>query len=104
MTKLAVRADGTMIVCAQLPDMELGRITEDNLREVWQNHPELNRFRRRSEIPLDAFDFCRRCPYIPYCTGNCPALAYTITHDAWHPSPDACLRNFLKSGGTLPAA
>ncbi|MGO9569120.1 MAG: SynChlorMet cassette radical SAM/SPASM protein ScmE [Desulfomonilaceae bacterium] len=104
MTKLAVRADGTILACGQLPDFELGRINEDSLREVWQNHPELHRFRGRSEIPLDAFDFCRQCPYIPYCTGNCPALAYTIVHDAWHPSPDACLRNFLESGGSLPVA
>jgi SynChlorMet cassette radical SAM/SPASM protein ScmE len=102
MTKLAVRADGTLLACAQLPDLELGRINEDDLREVWQNHPELDRFRRRSEISLEEFDFCRGCEYMLYCTGNCPALANTIVHDAWHPSPDACLREFLESGGTLP--
>lgn len=102
MTKMAVRADGAMLLCSQLPDLALGCINRDDLKEVWNDHPELNRFRRRREIPLTDFEFCRGCPYIPYCTGGCPALAYTMVQDAWHPSPDACLREFLKSGGTLP--
>ncbi|HMK36594.1 MAG TPA: SynChlorMet cassette radical SAM/SPASM protein ScmE [Desulfomonilaceae bacterium] len=102
MTKMGIRADGIMVACSQLPDLALGRINGDDLKDVWLNHPELNRFRNRREIPLDAFAFCRGCPYIRHCTGNCPALAYTMLHDAWHPSPDACLRNFLVSGGTLP--
>jgi hypothetical protein len=29
-------------------------------------------------------------------------LAYTITGQVNHPSPDACLRDFLKEGGKLP--
>jgi SynChlorMet cassette radical SAM/SPASM protein ScmE len=103
MTKMAVRADGVMIACSQLPDLELGRINEDDLRDVCQNHPVLHRFRRRGKVSLEEFDFCKGCEYIPYCTGNCPALASTIVHDAWHPSPDACLKRFLESGGTLPS-
>jgi hypothetical protein len=39
---------------------------------------------------------------VPYCAGNCPALAYTITGKEDHPSPDACLRTFLLEGGRLP--
>ena len=37
-----------------------------------------------------------------YCTGNCPALAYTILGKENHPSPDACLKRFLDGGGVLP--
>jgi len=102
MSKLAVRADGTMVPCCQVPMIELGKINRDSLKEVWQHHPELDRFRRRNEIPLGSFEFCRDCPYIPYCTGSCPATAVTLTGNPYHPSPDACLRLFLAEGGRLP--
>ena len=52
---------------------------------------------------LTDFDFCVECPYIPYCTGNCPGLAYALTGQVDHPSPDACLRCFLEDGGTILA-
>ncbi len=99
---IAVRADGVMVPCAQLSHIELGRINEDDLGEVWRNHPELQRLRRRRSTPLSHFEFCRECEYIKYCTGNCPALAYTMLGDDNHPSPDACLRRFLEAGGRLP--
>lgn len=102
MMRLAVRADGVIIPCSQLPGTELGRINRDDLADVWQNHADLNRFRERSVIPLDEFEYCRECEYMPYCTGGCPALAYTIQRDLYHPSPDSCFRRFLEEGGTLP--
>jgi len=99
--KMAVRADGVMIPCAMLAHIELGRINQDSLAEVWQHSPGLNQMRQRHKIPLTEFEFCAGCPYIPYCTGNCPGLAYTITGQVDHPSPDACLRRFLEDGGTI---
>jgi SynChlorMet cassette radical SAM/SPASM protein ScmE len=102
MSKLAVRADGTMVPCCQVPMIELGRINRDSMKEVWQHHPELDRFRRRNEIPLSSFEFCQDCPYIPFCTGSCPATAVTLIGNPYHPSPDSCLRLFLKDGGRLP--
>jgi SynChlorMet cassette radical SAM/SPASM protein ScmE len=102
MSKMAVRADGVMVPCSQMPHIELGRINQDDLRQVWQHHPALKRLRERCEIPLSDFAFCDGCPYIPYCTGNCPALAYTLVDEENHPSPDACLRRFLEQGGRLP--
>jgi SynChlorMet cassette radical SAM/SPASM protein ScmE len=102
MNKLAVRADGVMVPCSQISHIELGRINEDDLKEVWQNQPELNRLRERCRIPLSDFEFCQGCPYISYCTGNCPAVAYTMTGMENHPSPDSCLKRFLEEGGRLP--
>ncbi|MCA1959899.1 MAG: SynChlorMet cassette radical SAM/SPASM protein ScmF [Desulfomonile sp.] len=102
MQSLAVRADGVIVPCLQLPHMELGRINKDDLIDVWRNSSELNRLRRRVEIPLRSFAFCRDCDYVDYCTGNCPAAAHTIERDAWRPSPDACYRLFKQSGGELP--
>ena len=84
------------------PICELGRINQDSLAEIWQHSPALNQLRSRHTIPLTEFEFCAGCSYIPYCTGNCPGLAYTITGQVDHPSPDACLRRFLEEGGTIP--
>ena len=101
-SKMGVRADGVMVPCNQLSHIELGRINQDDLREVWQGHPELARMRERRSVSLSDFEFCEGCNYIPYCRGNCPALAYNLVGEENHPSPDACLREFLTAGGTLP--
>jgi SynChlorMet cassette radical SAM/SPASM protein ScmE len=102
MNTLAVRADGVMVPCGQMSHIELGRINMDDLQEVWQEHPELKRLRERHKISLNDFEFCHGCAYTNYCTGNCPALAYTILGIENHPSPDACLKRFLEAGGRLP--
>ncbi|MBW2540123.1 MAG: SPASM domain-containing protein, partial [Deltaproteobacteria bacterium] len=102
MTKIAVRADGTIVPCTMLSHIELGHINRDDLTEIWQNHPGIQKIRKRQNISLSDFEFCAGCKYINYCTGNCPGLAYTITGKVNHPSPDACLRRFLEDGGRLP--
>ena len=102
MSKMEVRADGVMVPCIQLSHIELGRINKDDLKEVWQHHPELTRLRERRTIPLSNFEFCKECDYINYCTGGCPATAYSITGDVNHPSPDSCIKRFLEEMGRLP--
>lgn len=102
--KISVRADGVIVPCSMLAHIELGRINNASLLEVWQNSPDLNKLRNRHTIPLGEFEFCADCSYIPYCTGNCPGLAYSLTGKIDHPSPDACLRQFLKDGGSLASA
>ncbi len=100
--RMAVRADGIMTPCTMLSHMEMGRINHDDLREVWQNHPLMQSMRARNEISLKLFDFCSSCNYINYCTGNCPGVAYELTGEVDHPSPDACFKRFLGAGGVLP--
>jgi SynChlorMet cassette radical SAM/SPASM protein ScmE len=95
--KLAVRADGTILICPMLPDIALGRVNESDLQTLWTDHPVLNAHRRRVDIPLSTFEECRGCDYIHYCTGNCPGLARSLTGDSQRPSPDACLRRYLAS-------
>jgi SynChlorMet cassette radical SAM/SPASM protein ScmE len=102
MDNIAVRADGVIVPCNMLSHMELGRINKDDFKEIWQHHPEMQKIRERRRIPLSDFEFCRGCEYINYCTGNCPALAYTTMGKVNHPSPDACLKRFLEAGGKLP--
>jgi len=99
---LAVRADGAITPCTMLSHIELGRINRDDLGEIWREHAALNALRRRDEIPLSSFPFCEGCPYVNFCTGNCPGLSYTLMGEVNHPSPDACLRTFLAEGGRLP--
>jgi len=99
--KISVRADGVIVPCCMLAHIELGRINHESLAEIWQNSPPLNQLRNRYTIPLTDFKFCAGCAYLPYCTGSCPGLAYTITGQVDHPSPDACLRRFLEDGGTI---
>jgi SynChlorMet cassette radical SAM/SPASM protein ScmE len=101
MSKISIRADGVMVPCSMLPHIELGRINQDSILEVWQESPALNQLRMRYTIPLADFEFCRGCEFLPYCTGNCPALAYSMTGSVNHPSPDGCLRRFLKEGGKI---
>ena len=99
---IGVRADGVMVPCCFMPHIELGRINRDDLREVWQNHPELKKLRERCKIPLSNFDYCKDCEYISFCTGSCPALSYTVVGDVYHPSTGDCLKRFLEEGGRLP--
>ena len=50
----------------------------------------------RHLIALARFEECRACDYRPYCTGNCPGLAFSLTGEVDRPSPDACLKRFLR--------
>ena len=85
-----------------LPHLVLGYINRDALGQVWQSAPALVELRERRTVAISGFEFCAECPYQPYCTGNCPGLAYTLTGQVHHPSPDACVRRFLAEGGTIP--
>jgi Fe-coproporphyrin III synthase len=94
-SRIAVRSDGVFTPCTMLAHIKLGRINHDSLLDIWQKNSELSRLRNREAIPLESFDFCRSCPYMPYCTGNCPSLAYNLIGQVNHPSPDACLQHFI---------
>jgi SynChlorMet cassette radical SAM/SPASM protein ScmE len=99
---LAVRPDGVITPCTMLSHIELGRINENSLQSVWQDHSRLKALRNRHLIPLSRFGFCEGCEYLNYCAGSCPGVAYTLTGKDEHPAPDSCLRNFLRDGGSLP--
>ena len=101
-SKIAVRSDGAIVPCTMLSHMELGRINEDSFQEVWQKSRALQKLRARHKISLASFEECTGCEYTPYCTGNCPGLAFTLTGNVNQPSPDACLDRFLAQGGKIP--
>jgi SynChlorMet cassette radical SAM/SPASM protein ScmE len=99
--KISIRADGAVMPCSMLAHEVLGYINQDKLVDIWQKSPVMDRMRNRRNISLNNFEFCSGCAYQPYCTGNCPGLAYALTGQIDHPSPDACLRKFLQDGGSL---
>lgn len=70
MTKLAIKADGTVIPCEQIRDVELGNIRKESLKELWHNSLYLKPFRESISIPLDSISECKGCPYIRVCFGN----------------------------------
>ncbi len=100
--KLSVRADGMLVPCGLLSEIELGRINEVSLKKVWQGHPELKKLRQRASIPLSSFTYCKDCVYLKYCTGGCPAITFAFLEDYNQPLPEGCLRHFLEEGGRLP--
>ncbi|HPL63691.1 MAG TPA: SynChlorMet cassette radical SAM/SPASM protein ScmE [Syntrophales bacterium] len=100
-SRMAVRPDGVMVPCSQLSHIALGRINTDSLAEVWLNHPELNRLRRRRETKLDSFEYCRDCAHVRFCTGGCPAVSFSFTGDEYRPDCVTCFRKFLEDGGVL---
>ena len=101
-SKIGIRSDGVVVPCIQLPHLEMGKINRDSLAGLWSGSPVLAGIRDRVSIPLSSFPFCEGCSYVDYCTGNCPAIAYTTIGRVDHPSPDACLRRYLAEGGAIP--
>ena len=93
-SRIAVRADGSYIPCVMLPQMVLGQIGTDSLREVWTDSTELNLLRGRVNTSLRSFADCADCDYVESCTGNCAGTALSLLGDANRPSPDGCLRDF----------
>jgi len=102
MTKLSVRSDGHYAVCDMIVGFSLGIINKDALLDVWKSNTTLCGFRTRHKIELKRFDYCKECDYSDYCTGNCPAMAYSMTGNAHQPAPDVCYKLFLEQGGHLP--
>lgn len=92
---LAIRHDGTIIPCIQLPDLALGRVGEVSIEEVWTASALLAELRGRWEVRLESLDHCRGCQYIPFCHGGCPANAVAAFGTHLAPDPLHCLRRLI---------
>ena len=99
---ITVRSDGVLVPCGFLSHIELGDVTKSDFVDVWQNSDQLNILRSRNCQSMEDLSFCRNCRYVQYCTGGCPALAYSRYGDVNRPSFEGCLRQFLADGGILP--
>lgn len=91
-SKLDILHDGTMVPCHILHALPMGTIGEDDLQQVWLEHPLMEALRRRREIPLQTLDTCRDCPYQGFCTGGCPGGALFLTGEMNARNPMSCYR------------
>jgi SynChlorMet cassette radical SAM/SPASM protein ScmE len=93
--KISVLHDGTYVPCHQLPQITLGKIGEQSLKDIWINSPKLLELRKRHTIPLDADPRCVDCQYQTYCTGGCPGIAYAFTNNINTSNPLDCYRAYI---------
>ena len=66
-TKGAINNRGDVSRCGADPRYGLGNIFERELRHIWHQSSELQRFRQRSYLPQS----CRQCPQLEVCGGGC---------------------------------
>ncbi|MFQ5615137.1 MAG: radical SAM protein [Anaerolineales bacterium] len=94
--KMAVLHDGTMTPCNLIPNLTMGLIGENALKDVWQRHPSINVMRQRREIPLGSLPTCHDCLYTDFCAGGCPASVVSRGGQLNERDPLICYRLYLK--------
>lgn len=93
--KLAVHHDGVISPCNMLK-IELGRINNDSLSEIWTKHPALKSLRIRRSVIMREVPECTDCEWAEVCNGSCPSTAYTRTGNLISANLDDCYRELLK--------
>jgi mycofactocin radical SAM maturase len=85
---------GDVFPCAFLQDplFRGGSLREKSFKEIWDDAPSFNYFRRLEPAS------CRACPRFEKCRGGCPAVAYFLNKDLDSADPE-CL---MKWGRELP--
>jgi radical SAM protein with 4Fe4S-binding SPASM domain len=100
--KLAVNHDGSITPCNMLAGMELGRVGETPIRDIWRTHPHLLALRQRRQIAMSDLPECAGCEWTSYCNGSCPAVPYGLTGSLTRPNPSDCYRRFRQEAGPVP--
>lgn len=90
--KISVLHDGTIVPCHNVSTLRLGAIGEDDLQQIWLEHPLMQAMRARREIPLSTLEACQDCPYQGFCTGGCPGWGVFATGRLDVPDPASCYR------------
>jgi len=74
---LGILGDGRISICGIGSSSEtliLGRVGQDSIKEIWENHPVLKEI--REGVPQKMTGICGRCIFKHYCLGKCRAQAY----------------------------
>ena len=61
---LAFLPDGSIVAGTLMPDLVLGNVTNDNIRNLWKNSPQLNEWRKYT---ISMLKECDGCPCRDYC-------------------------------------
>jgi len=103
LSRLSVHHDGTITPCTMLAKLELGRINQDSVREIWKTHPIRAALKNRRTIPMTLVPGCEDCEWAPYCNGSCPGLPFEMTGDLNRANPYDCYRRFAQEVGRVIA-
>lgn len=76
--------EGDVLPCAPATSLKLGNLLNDNLEDIWLNHPLLNNIRKRNKINGK----CSKCNAKDYC-GGCRLTSFGTTGD-WLASDPTC--------------
>jgi len=80
MSILGILGDGRISICgigSSTETLNLGRVGQDKIRDIWENHPVLREI--REGVPKKMAGICGRCILKYYCLGHCRAEAYYVT-------------------------
>ena len=83
---LGILGSGEMALCGigqNIPELCFGKLGEDNLREVWINHPTLVKLRK--DLIGDYPGLCGDCIHSLRCQTECVAINYSLTGKLVHP-------------------
>lgn len=97
--KLSVHHDGIISPCNMLPGLEMGRINQVSIKQIWLNSPILRDLKKRRQIPMSEVPDCKGCEWQEFCNGSCPGLPYTQTGDINRANLHDCYRKFLQDTG-----
>jgi radical SAM protein with 4Fe4S-binding SPASM domain len=93
----AIEPDGIVTPCVYMPDLPVGDLRKQSLKEIWENSPVLNSLRDRSDLG----GACANCEYKAIC-GGCRARGRAYFGNLKAPDP-GCIYNakyyydFMKS-------
>jgi SynChlorMet cassette radical SAM/SPASM protein ScmE len=90
--KVDILHDGTIVPCHLLPSFSMGKVGVDDLKDVWQHHPNINTIRQRRPIPIRSLEPCHDCRYAGFCTGGCPGGVMNATGTLMDRDPAICYR------------
>ncbi|MCB1875859.1 MAG: pyrroloquinoline quinone biosynthesis protein PqqE [Chromatiales bacterium] len=88
---LGISPDGTALPChaaADLPGMDLPNVREHDLKWIWRDSPDFNRFRGEGWMQAP----CSGCERREHCFGGCRCQAYLLSGDTNVADP-ACERS-----------
>lgn len=93
--RLAVHHDGAITPCHMLPDLNIGRLGIDSLKDIWNNHPVIKAMRDRQAVPLKDVEGCSDCQWNSICNGGCPSLPFQRSGSFKAADIHDCYRRFL---------
>jgi radical SAM protein with 4Fe4S-binding SPASM domain len=77
---ITISPNGDIFSCAALlkPEYKLGNILSSDLKQIWENHPLLNKLRN---IKNNVKGKCKSCERLDFCRAGCRGIAEVLSKD-----------------------